>query len=121
ALTVPWTDAVSVAAAFHTAHEQRYGHRLDSPVELVNLRVALDVAGSPPPPAVLDSAGAAIVYGAAACPVHVRSDLVPGRRLAGPVIVCDSIATTHIDSGWAATLDDDGNLHLETIKASSPA
>jgi len=121
ALAVPWTDAASVAAAFHAAHEQRYGHRLDSPLELVNLRVALDVAGSPPLPAVLDSAGAAIAYGAAACAVHVRSDLVPGRRLAGPAIVCDTIATTHIDVGWEATLDRAGNLHLQRIMASSPA
>ena len=121
ALSVPWTDAISVAAAFHSAHEQRYGHRLDSPLELVNLRVALDVAGSPAPPAVLDDAGAAIAYGAAACPVHGRSDLVPGRRVAGPAIVCDTIATTHIDSGWQATLDHAGNLHLESIKPSSAA
>jgi N-methylhydantoinase A len=121
ALTVPWTDGAGVAAAFHAAHEQRYGHRLDSPLELVNLRVALDVAGSLPSPAVLDTAGAAIAYGAAASPVHARSELVPGRRLPGPAIVCDTIATTHIDRGWDATLDPHGNLHLEMAKPLAPA
>ena len=121
ALSVPWTDAVSVAAAFHVAHEQRYGHRLDSPVELVNLRVALDVAGIGASPTVQDNAGAALAYGAAACPVHARSELIAGRRVVGPAIVCDTIATTHIDPGWEATLDPQGNLHLETPSPPGPA
>ena len=36
----------ATASAFHVVHEQRYGHRLDAAVELVNLRCRLQ--SSPP-------------------------------------------------------------------------
>ena len=40
-LNLPWTGIDTSAAAFHEWHDQRYGHRLDLPVELVNLRMAV--------------------------------------------------------------------------------
>jgi N-methylhydantoinase A len=37
-LNLPWQGIAATGAAFHVLHEQRYGHRLSTPVELVNLR-----------------------------------------------------------------------------------
>ncbi|MEX2479918.1 MAG: hydantoinase/oxoprolinase family protein [Gammaproteobacteria bacterium] len=115
ALTLPWSAPESVARAFHEAHEQRYGHRLDAPVELVNVRVALDVAGSTTALSALDMPAANFSAAATATPIHARAELAHGRRITGPAIICDMIATTHIDKGWGGACDDVGNLHLERL------
>ncbi len=41
-LAVPWSGVGDTERAFHAVHRQRYGHRLELPVELVNLRCALE-------------------------------------------------------------------------------
>jgi N-methylhydantoinase A len=38
-LTVPWRGCSETTSAFHRLHKERYGHRLDNPVELVSLRI----------------------------------------------------------------------------------
>ena len=43
-LNLAWAGCAATAAAFHALHEQRYGHRMDLPVELVNLRCGLQGA-----------------------------------------------------------------------------
>ena len=111
-MSLPWSDPAGVAAAFHAAHEQRYGHRLDLPLELVNLRIALDVAVAPPVAGALRTLVDVAAPGGAAAPVHLRAALRPGQVLAGPAIVCDATATTHIDRGWHGEADRYGNLHL---------
>ncbi|MGD9299640.1 MAG: hydantoinase/oxoprolinase family protein, partial [Thiohalocapsa sp.] len=40
-LNLPWAGVAATTAAFHELHATRYGHNLDLPVELVNLRVRL--------------------------------------------------------------------------------
>nr|WP_309544670.1 hypothetical protein [Alkalilimnicola ehrlichii] len=40
-LTVPWEGIAPTTEAFHRAHADRYGHRLEEVVELVNVRVAV--------------------------------------------------------------------------------
>jgi N-methylhydantoinase A len=114
ALTLPWDTAEAVAEAFHAAHEARYGHRLDRPVEVVNLRVALDAPApaatftAAAPPAAALPPGLATPY-----PVHPRTALQAGAACAGPCVVCDDIATTWVAPGWTARADGAGNLLLE--------
>jgi len=112
ALNLPWHDVATLEAAFHAAHEQRYGHRLELPLELVNLRVALDVVVATPrfaPPPVVQAAAAPPGNGV---PVLAREALAVDTPLPGPATIYDDIATTHVDAGWVARRDAAGNLAL---------
>ncbi|MGA7801650.1 MAG: hydantoinase/oxoprolinase family protein [Gammaproteobacteria bacterium] len=118
-LTIPWQGREAGLRAFHAAHEARYGHRLDAPVELVNLRVR--VRGRPPAVA-LRSAGTArgqpcrrvAVAGVVSeVPVWQRSALGGGQHISGPGLVIDTVATTWLAPGWHGVVDGVGNLLLE--------
>ncbi len=117
-LNLPWRGREATREAFHQRHQERYGHRLDNPVELVNLRVSVSV----PAPAIALSANAtetaepdqARVFGVAdPVPVIRRGALPLDERLAGPAIVTDDESTTWLAPGWRAWRDGAGNLHLE--------
>ena len=45
-------------------------------------------------------------------PLHQRDSLLANQRVAGPAIVCESTATTIVESGWTAKVDALGNLIL---------
>ncbi|MEX0899300.1 MAG: hydantoinase/oxoprolinase family protein [Gammaproteobacteria bacterium] len=94
-LEIPW-DGADVAETFHRTHSVRFGHRLDLPVELVNLRATVS---SPAPP--LDTAGSA-------------------RRLAdvinGPAVVAMADSTLWLAPGWQARPDEAGNLALTRVE-----
>lgn len=98
----------SLATAFHDAHEQRYGHRLKLPVEVVHLRVE---ARGParltevPPPA---PAGRPSLYGTQV----VERAALPGPGLTGLAIITDPEATTWVAPDWHARLDRHGHLLL---------
>ncbi len=112
ALNLPWHDVATLEAAFHAAHEQRYGHRLELPLELVNLRVALDVTLAAPRFAPPPVAAAATAAPGAGVPVLARETLAVDAPLPGPAVIYDDIATTHVDAGWVAQRDVAGNLAL---------
>ncbi len=118
-LNLPWQGVTASAAAFHALHESRYGHRLDLPVELVNLRVqvrgpaaALRLPGLPaaPPAAPLGDASLAGVDGPVAR--FDRDRLVAGQEIAGPALVHERVSTTWIEPGWRLRVDRVGNLLL---------
>ncbi len=120
ALTLAWQGIAATEAAFHRDHEQRYGHRLGTPVELVNLRCNLRGAAPPIslpelPPA---SPGAvtpdrASVHGCLdGVPVWPRALLGAGMTFAGPALVTETVATTWLPAGWHCTVDAMGNLLL---------
>jgi N-methylhydantoinase A len=119
-LEVPWTDPAGTAAEFAARHEARYGHRLDVPVELVNLRVAVRSA---PPEVTLDATptGAPAPPGHHAAipgidrpvPVYDRATLPAGQLIAGPAVVTERVATSWVAPGWAARVDAVGNLLLD--------
>ncbi|MGM0593621.1 MAG: hydantoinase/oxoprolinase family protein [Pseudomonadota bacterium] len=120
-LNIPWQESVSRAeAAFHRAHEGRYGHRLALPVELVNLRLQLR---GPTPELPLERAeggGAAPLSGRAtlhgidgAVDLWARERLAAGAQFAGPALVTERVSTTFIAPGWQAWVDPHGNLMLE--------
>lgn len=118
-LEIPWQGGIASGAAFHVRHQHEYGHRMDLPVELVNVRVLLR---SPPPPVILPewrpAAEAAAecqvwVYGCETpVAVRFRDDLRIGETLRGPFIVCETVATTFIEQGWIGEIDRYGNLML---------
>jgi N-methylhydantoinase A len=114
------------AAAFHRAHEKRYGYcDAARPVEIVNIRVR--AIGSTPKPALpkIPHAGAdsgaalmrerKIFFGGRAINTRVydRARLRAGNRFRGPAIVTEYSATTVVLPGWRARVDDYGNLLME--------
>ncbi|MFP4147615.1 MAG: hydantoinase/oxoprolinase family protein [Halorhodospira sp.] len=120
-LTVDWhgDDPNAVAEAFHRAHEARYGHRLDEPLELVNLRLA--VRGPRPPLELPDLAstdrtpqGATAIHGEdVPVPIWQRAHLPLESAEHGPMLVVDAVSTTWVAAGWQAQRDRRGNLLLE--------
>jgi N-methylhydantoinase A len=120
-LNLPWQGITATAAAFHAAHEQRYGHRLSTDVELVTLRCGLH---SHPPdislPAISGDAGGDVeprpvtVAGYDdAVPAWPRAAMHAGQLISSPALVTETVATTWLPAGWSCTVDPVGNLLLE--------
>jgi N-methylhydantoinase A len=118
-LNLRWNRLSDIVDAFHQGHQERYGHRLDLPIELVNLRVRvrgpfpeLDL----PTPTTDSNARPGAFVQAFGCerPVEVlsRGTLLERGVLAGPGIIADPIATTWVAAGWYASLDAVGSVRL---------
>lgn len=125
-LNLRWQGRECTAAAFHRLHAARYGHRLELPVELVNLRVRLTLPGLAPDLAAAaerdhDSAqvpalAPAQVSGQARpVPVLRRAQVARAGGLKGPAVILDPVATTWLAPGWEASRDAAGNLHLRLL------
>lgn len=120
-----------IEQAFHELHKRTYGHRLDMPVELVNLRVSLQ--GDVPPfelPLIkshiqlaepeyesdnesVSELGFANCYGIDETVVMFkRGELVSGQKVHGPALILEKVSTTLIAIGWYCVVDDWGNLLL---------
>ena len=121
-LNIPWTDINTVQQAFHDLHKQTYGHDLDMPVELVNLRVS--IKGEVPPfslPAisaqpVRDELKKVECYGFAdPLEVYQREQLVAGQEIAGPALILEKVSTTLVDEKWRCVVDKWGNLLLSRV------
>ncbi len=119
-LELPWQGGIASGAAFHERHAREYGHRMDLPVELVNIRA---LVRSPPPairlpewqPVASANAGGSHVkvYGyEKPVPVRIRDALRMGELLRGPMLIWEAAATTFIDAGWSGQIDRYGNLLL---------
>jgi N-methylhydantoinase A len=121
-LTVAGDSPETLAAAFHAAHERRYGHRADDePVEVVAVRLVATVPGERPDivePAGPDPAPApgrrAVLLDGTATEVAVfdRAGLGRGSTVAGPAIVEFAEATCFLRPGWRGAVDDIGTLVL---------
>ena len=119
-LNLPWQSVKATSAAFHTAHQQRYGHRLDAIIELVNLRCGL--RATPPQlqlPLLVERASdsheppcATLAGVCDAVPVWERSDLCAGQAFVGPALVTETVATTWLPAGWSCRVDSVGNMLL---------
>ena len=121
-LTLPWEGIVKSTAGFHELHTERFGHRLELPVELVNVRVA--VQG--PDPGVVLPATATVPPGSSPEPVsqtalpgdtataavYAREQLCAGHLFSGPALVTEAVATTWLAPGWQCNVDRIGNLLL---------
>jgi N-methylhydantoinase A len=123
-LTVPL--AGDYVAAFHRAHEQRYGYSDRSRTcEVVNIRARfsgsvpkpglpkLRIGGSSPEGAII--ARTAVLFSGRkySTPIYDRSRLQAGSRIPCPAIVAEYSATTAIPPLWTARVDSYGNLILE--------
>jgi N-methylhydantoinase A len=118
-LNLPWRGVAETTEDFHRAHLQRYGHRLELPVELVNLRQsvrgpasALDLPGVPDTP-MAEPFGRCGVAGIGSPVAQFwRRDLAAGQRMQGPVLISEDVATSWIAPGWSLQVDSVGNLLL---------
>jgi N-methylhydantoinase A len=117
-LNLPWVDPVGTSLTFHAAHLQRFGHSLDAPVELVNVRLR---AQGPAPqidlPRVANRHGAASggahLAGIGEVSVYQRSELGCDQEIAGPALVVEQTSTTLLAPGWVCRVDAYGNLLLQ--------
>ncbi|HTH99246.1 MAG TPA: hydantoinase B/oxoprolinase family protein, partial [Stellaceae bacterium] len=129
-LEVPFGSADEVVRDFETAHRRRYGFVPESKalvVEAVRVEIIGQAAGTG------DESGAAPMAEHDAQPItHVdfwtgtrfepvplydRDRLGAGQKILGPAIIKEATATTVLDPGWAARLDDRANLILERAVA----
>jgi N-methylhydantoinase A len=119
-LNITWQDIRTCEQNFHDRHERRYGHRLDIPVELVNIRAGIHAEG-------LEiklqnqaaSVSAASEEGYSAIPVYSREKLPVEETISGPAIFVETVATTWIAAGWNCTQDTSGNLLLTKLPSPS--
>jgi N-methylhydantoinase A len=105
---------------FSELHRLTYGHLLQGPVELVNIRV---VVSGPTPEVVLAASRSRSrrlpvqqtrLHGfKETVPVYQRVDLEAHQVFTGPALVAESVATTYITAGWRGYCDEMGNLILE--------
>ncbi len=118
-LRIPWLGVRKTADAFHAAHRRQYGHALDMPVEVVNLRVGLTEERPAPEPPPYRPAGppdpvahSTVAGSEAPVPVLPRQRIPLGRSLQGPLIVTETVGTTWVAPGWSVQADAVGNLVL---------
>ncbi len=123
-LNIPYHNILQACEDFHRLHQRRFGHRLATDVELVNLRVGLHAAEPELPlrTASTTTRGAprervVLVGVAERVPVWQRNDLPVGRPIEGPALVVDAVATTCLEAGWRAVRHATGSLLLERTKA----
>ena len=120
-LNIAWKNLQSIADDFHQLHESRYGHRLDMPIELVNIRVQIEapaIALTFTQLATSNQAAKPIaqthIYGVQqAVPVYQRADLLATQTLQGPALVLEENASTFVDEHWQVEVAACGNLMLQ--------
>ena len=115
-----------IGDAFYKAHLRRFGYAdRNEPVEVVNLRLKMDVAMEKPQvkrqnagrsdssAALIAEAEVVFQQGPLMSPLYQRDDLVCGNRISGPSLVIQMDATTVVPPGWGGAVDPFGNLLLE--------
>ncbi len=137
------TTIQSLILAFHEAHAQRYGHKMDRPVELATVklnasvpahRVSLPMTAPPraapaetqPPgsptvstqpvqPETVTGADQRQLTDGATAVCLSRDTLPVDCPLVGPLIVTDPVSTVFVHAGWQLRKDEYGNLHLHRL------
>ncbi|MBT3267832.1 hydantoinase/oxoprolinase family protein [Candidatus Poribacteria bacterium] len=123
-LTVPF--AADYAAAFHRAHEERYGHGdAGTPVEIVNLRVRAvgstptpalrveDVEGDDPSVARRERREVVLAGGVVEADFYDGEALRPGSRIVGPAVIMQRDTTILLGDGDRACVDARRNVLVE--------
>jgi N-methylhydantoinase A len=123
-VSVSWVDDASgVEAAFAAAHESLYGFKLESPIELVTLRIeATGRMPAPQRPVLLAGSGARpqgrhtvhFASGTTEVPIYGRATLGAGDRIDGPAIITQLDATTLVAPGWSGEVQPSGAILLST-------
>lgn len=118
-LNILWQDIATAETSFHERHESQFGHRLDAPVELVNVRMGISAqARVLELPACTGDKNAECSYGeiynqTQSVEIWQRHSLYEGQSLQAPAIVVDEVSTIFIASGWVGRVDHYGNILLE--------
>lgn len=118
-LNVPFVSIEQATEAYHSAHEQRYGHRLSMAVELVNVRVRAYVGNgdSLTLQALLEGEASPCEYAELPdlelIPVYRREVLPAQFEQHGPLLICEQVSTTLVAKGWKITVDKVGTLRLQ--------
>jgi N-methylhydantoinase A len=110
-LTLPFDSLGDLCRLFPRAHERRYGHILDKPIEIVSLRVIVTVEQAWSNLTITPFLEDTNKVSASRYPVIDRQSI--NGIVRGPTIVLDSTATIFIDTGWTGRLDVAKNLILE--------
>lgn len=108
-LKVDWTDISKSRKAFEELHQQRYGHRLQGPVELVNVRVGVTIVERLSLPV---QRRGAVSSKPATDDFIDRQSMVEGKPVQGPISICDAGSTIWVAPGWQAECDQAGHLLL---------
>jgi N-methylhydantoinase A len=125
-LNIPWNGLAEVEKSFHEQHEKRFGHRLDMPVEIINVRLGITAEVQPieisaiSNPTHHSDAQASVqgrVFGHDQ-PVDIwqRDQLAVEQHITGPAVIMDDTSTTYVANNWQCKLDRIGNLLLESLK-----
>ena len=116
-LTLPCNEYPrSIAAAFHDAHERRYGYAArGETVELVNVRAiatatladsAPERPRDPASPASAEATRRVYVDGAyRRIALHARDELAENRAIPGPALIEQYDTVTYVAPGWNARVD----------------
>jgi len=123
-LNIPWDGIDQLEASFHALHQQTYGHALQIPVELVNLRLSLK--GEAPPfklpkiEAGRERQSLPVDY--VRCfamntkvPVFQREQLFAGQLIKGPALILETVSTTLVGQNWECELDEWGNIRIQKL------
>jgi N-methylhydantoinase A len=127
-LNVDWQDNINqLVEDFHSNHAQRYGHRLDVVVQLINIRMA--VRANSPIPALpplpkrqhARAIGSQYVVGddheeAIELAHYRREQLASAQVIDGPALISETVATTWLAANWSATVDATGHLLVRRNK-----
>jgi N-methylhydantoinase A len=109
---------------FLAAHDRVFGHSVETPAKVVNIRTVHEARGSevlaemrfPPSggPARIGEREILVLgeAGTVRAAVYDRDALAPGLRFAGAAIVQQADTTTLVEPGWTALVDEAGNLVL---------
>ncbi len=117
--------ARAISDSFYRAHLQRFGYAdRGEPVEIVNLRLKLDLYVEKPDLQLEPSAGSGLAQaevervnvvfreGELETPLYDRDLLSTGDRIVGPALVVQLDTTTVVPPGWEGDADAYGNLLL---------
>ena len=126
-LDIPYDYSESTAIQqsqqdFIARHQQRYGHTLALPIELVNVRVSLKVTEKILQLETLVSNTAnnnirSKMENEKQIAVYPRAQISVSQPIAGPALITETTATTFVDSGWQCQMDALGNLILTSISS----
>lgn len=118
-LSLDYEGGADHVGLFHAEHERVSGHRLDLPVELVNLRLSARAPAAMQHLDKLESVESNPVPGEGFATdlgqvvrIWDRECLPPGFSTKGPAIIKEHAATTWLAPGWDLEVDEWGNLRL---------
>lgn len=125
-LNISWQNKQQTIKSFHAQHEQRYGHQLQQPVEIVTVRVKVQgksgsaanienylFSGNNSEEVEIKTARLYGIDGDVA--VYQREQLPEGYIIEGPALITEVVSTTFLQSGWQCKVDRVGNLLLEVV------